>query len=79
MTLPKIAQDAPYAIDVEEGKMYAWCTCGLSEKQPFCDGSHRGTDMKSLRWKADRTKTVYFCGCKKTKDAPFCDGSHIKE
>lgn len=76
-TLPKVCQKGPYAVDVEEGKLYSWCTCGLSAKQPFCDGSHKGTDYRSCKWTADQSGTVYFCGCKATKSKPFCDGSHL--
>jgi len=77
---PKVAKKGPYKISVEEGKLYAWCTCGHSEKQPFCDGAHRehAPEYKSLKWVADETKEVYFCGCKQVKDSPFCDGSHNK-
>ena len=64
-------------LDVEEGKTYGWCSCGLSNKQPLCDGSHKGVSEKSsLKWTAEKTATVYLCGCKKTKNPPFCDGSH---
>lgn len=73
---PAIAQTAPYKIAVEEGKPYYWCSCGLSEKQPFCDGSHKGTGLKSFSFQADASKDVYLCGCKATKNPPFCDGSH---
>lgn len=76
MELPKICQKQPYAVEVEEGKNYAWCSCGLSEKQPFCDGSHKGTEFKSVRYKAEKTGSVYFCGCKHTENQPLCDGSH---
>lgn len=76
-TLPKSAQNAPYPIEVEEGKMYSWCACGLSSKQPFCDGSHKGTGLKSIPYKATHTKTIYFCGCKKSGTQPLCDGSHL--
>ena len=34
------AGDSPIGINVLEGKSYFWCTCGISSKQPFCDGSH---------------------------------------
>ena len=69
--------EGPYAFEVEEGKLYAWCTCGLSQKQPLCDGAHRGkTEQRSLKWTAPTTGTVYLCGCKKTKKPPLCDGSH---
>ena len=37
---PKIAAKAPAVLDLEPGT-YWWCACGLSSKQPFCDGSHK--------------------------------------
>lgn len=70
------AQKEPYEVDVEAGRAYFWCACGRSAKQPFCDGSHSGTDIQPVRYKAERAETVYFCGCKSTKDRPFCDGTH---
>jgi CDGSH iron-sulfur domain-containing protein 3 len=76
MDLPKCPQASPYIIEAEEGKSYYWCTCGLSAKQPFCDGSHKGTGMKSHCFTATKTGRLYLCGCKKTKKQPFCDGSH---
>ena len=76
MTTPIVAQKAPYPVDVEEGKKYFWCACGKSAKQPFCDGSHEGTDITPLSYKAEAAKTLYFCGCKHTAGAPLCDGSH---
>ncbi|WP_373635650.1 CDGSH iron-sulfur domain-containing protein [Yoonia sp. SS1-5] len=75
---PKIAQKAPFPVDVEEGKAYFWCSCGQSANQPFCDGSHKGTDFAPVKFEATETKTVFFCGCKHS-DAPVtCDGTHHK-
>ena len=74
--LPKIAQKAPYIVAVEAGKTYSWCACGLSQTQPFCDGSHRDTGMKSLKYTATESNNVALCGCKKTGNSPMCDGSH---
>ncbi|MBY0334302.1 MAG: CDGSH iron-sulfur domain-containing protein [Acetobacteraceae bacterium] len=74
--VPHIAQKAPFAVEVEEGKIYFWCACGLSSRQPFCDGSHKGTDMQSLKWTADKSGKVWFCGCKATARQPMCDGRH---
>ena len=34
------AGSSPIEFEVEKGKSYAWCVCGKSNKQPFCDGSH---------------------------------------
>jgi CDGSH-type Zn-finger protein len=81
--LPKIASKNPFKIEVEADKKYHWCSCGLSQKQPFCDGAHKahknqdGTSvMKSVIFKTKENKTVYFCGCKHSKNGVFCDGSH---
>lgn len=75
-SLPKIAQKSPYMIEVEAGKQYSWCACGLSNTQPFCDGSHKGTDMKSFKYTATESKVLALCGCKKTNNSPMCDGTH---
>jgi CDGSH iron-sulfur domain-containing protein 3 len=71
-----VAQKAPYARDLEEGKAYFWCACGRSAAQPFCDGSHKDTGFAPKPFKAEKTGTAYLCGCKHTKNAPYCDGSH---
>jgi CDGSH-type Zn-finger protein len=78
MTEPVITQKAPYAVELEAGKSYAWCACGRSAKQPFCDGSHKGTGISSVRFEATETKTAQLCGCKHTANPPFCDGTHKK-
>ena len=70
---------SPYKIKVEKDKTYFWCTCGLSKKQPFCDGSHKKEGkLKSLKYLATAHEELFFCGCKETKNPPFCDGSHSK-
>ncbi len=75
--LPKVSQKAPYITEETAGTRRAWCTCGLSQSQPFCDGNHReGTGMKSLGVVCDQTGKYAWCGCKQTKTPPFCDGSH---
>ena len=76
MTKALRAGDNPIGVDVVEGKSYFWCTCGKSSKQPFCDGSHKGTEFLPLVFKAEQSKKVFFCTCKLTKDQPLCDGSH---
>lgn len=76
MAETEIAQKAPYAVELEEGKKYAWCACARSSKQPFCDGSHKGTDFSPKVFTAEETKTAYLCGCKQTANGPFCDGTH---
>ena len=78
MATPNIAQKAPYPVDVESGKKYFWCACGKSDNQPFCDGSHEGTEFTPLSYQPEESKTLYFCGCKHTQGVPLCDGSHAK-
>jgi CDGSH-type Zn-finger protein len=78
MTEPVIAQKSPYAVEVEAGKTYYWCSCGRSAKQPFCDGSHKGTEFVPLAYRAEKAGTVYFCGCKHSGTKPLCDGAHSK-
>ena len=73
------ARKSPFKVKVEKGKTYSWCACGLSQKQPFCDGGHRKEGkFKSLKYYSEENKDIYFCGCKMTKNPPFCDGSHSK-
>ncbi len=78
MDKPKCAGTAPIAVDLEEGKKYAWCTCGLSESQPFCDGKHKqdGCDFTPQVFTAEKSETVYMCTCKQTAAPPKCDGAH---
>lgn len=73
-----IAGKAPIKVELEEGKNYAWCSCGLSKNEPFCDGSHNGTEFSPVRFKAEETKTAYLCNCKQSDSPQFCDGSHNK-
>jgi CDGSH-type Zn-finger protein len=76
MSDPTRASDTPFAVDVEEGKSYFWCACGKSSQQPFCDGSHKGSEFSPIKFEASESKSVHFCGCKATKNQPLCDGSH---
>jgi len=78
MPSPTIARRKPYLVEVTEGKSYFWCACGLSKKQPFCDGSHKTTEFEPLKWVADESGEKLFCACKHTQGQPFCDGAHNK-
>ena len=79
MGKPTISLKSPYKIRVEKDKTYFWCSCGLSEKQPFCDDSHKKEGVfKSVKYLAKSDKVVFFCGCRFTKNPPFCDHSHTK-
>lgn len=76
MTKATIAATSPIKVEVEAGKDYWWCACGLSKNQPFCDGSHKGSDFSPMQWTADESGDKWFCACKQTAGEPFCDGSH---
>lgn len=76
MDQPKVAACFPQQVNLEAGKKYAYCTCGLSESQPFCDGKHKGGSFVPIVFTAEETKTSYFCQCKRTGNAPQCDGTH---
>lgn len=78
MSQPTRAGDAPIAVEVTPGKAYFWCSCGLSANQPFCDGSHAGTEFAPQKYVAGDEGKVFFCTCKATAKAPLCDGSHSR-
>lgn len=60
--------------DVKPGQIKLWCSCGLSKKQPWCDGSHKGIDFKPVKWKVPENQKMFsICNCKYTKVPPFTD------
>ena len=75
---PVIARNAPYPVELLAAHRYAWCACGLSKSQPFCDGSHTMSKSGALPiiFTQEKDATVYLCGCKKAAQAPICDGTH---
>ena len=77
-SVPTIAAKHPANVDLEAGEDYVWCRCGRSRTQPFCDGSHAGTDMSPLKFTAERDGSAVLCQCKASANAPFCDGSHTR-
>jgi CDGSH-type Zn-finger protein len=76
MSEAKIAAKEPAVQTLETGTYY-WCSCGLSKNQPFCDGSHEGSDFKPVAFEITETKQVALCQCKRTATPPFCDGKHM--
>ncbi|MHB0990233.1 MAG: CDGSH iron-sulfur domain-containing protein [Burkholderiales bacterium] len=77
MTKPVCVQKSPFAVDLAPGEYY-WCACGLSKKQPFCDGSHKGTGIEPVKLAITEQGKYYLCGCRASEKAPFCDGTHQK-
>ena len=71
------AKKGPYGVVVEKVKTYYWCACGRINSQPFCDGSHKGTDFEPVKYVAEDDVMVAFCGCKRSRFKPRCDDTHI--
>ena len=59
-----------------EPGIYAWCSCGYSSNQPFCDGSHRGTGLKPVIIEIQKQVRMKWCTCKQSAQEPFCDHTH---
>lgn len=72
---PVCAKKSPYILELEAGT-YWWCSCGRSNDQPFCDGSHEWTDFLPVKFELQEKTKVKLCGCKQTQDAPHCDATH---
>lgn len=79
-SMPVVAAKLPCRVKVTGGKRYAWCACGHSTKQPYCDGAHRtkAPSIVPIRFTPEKDRTLLLCACKQTKNAPYCDGTHFK-
>ena len=75
MEKPVIAVKRPAQVSLEPG-LYFWCACGRSSNQPFCNGSHRGSEFTPVLFKIVEKQEVFLCQCKQTKNPPYCDGTH---
>ncbi len=75
MAEPNIAATRPVVLELEAGT-YMWCACGQSQNQPWCDGSHRGSEFRPVRVDIEESKRVSMCCCKRSGKSPFCDGTH---
>jgi mannose-6-phosphate isomerase-like protein (cupin superfamily)/CDGSH-type Zn-finger protein len=76
MKTPVIAHRKGFYQALKAGERHLWCSCGLSKTQPFCDGSHVGTDFLPVPVRPKVDQDVIFCGCKQTRTGPYCDGTH---
>jgi len=77
MATPHVAQRGPYVIEEKAGKR-TWCACGLSKKQPYCDGSHKGSGIVPVFVEIKQDQKVAWCGCKQSGNKPYCDGTHSR-
>ncbi|WP_223789609.1 glutamate synthase-related protein [Marinicella meishanensis] len=78
MSHPIIANNKPAKVELKQGQEYHFCVCGRSNSQPFCDGSHAGTEFTPKPFVAEADGPAYLCQCKHTQNAPYCDGTHKK-
>jgi CDGSH-type Zn-finger protein len=72
-------QNKPYVVQETPGRK-AWCACGESEKQPYCDGSHarKNTGKTPVIVEIEKAGTAAYCGCRQSAKKPFCDGTHSR-
>jgi len=75
MPEPVIAQKGPFVVEEKSPKI-AWCQCGRSSNQPYCNGSHKGTGFSPIIVELAEDKRVAWCGCKHSGNKPYCDGTH---
>lgn len=75
MSEPIVAGKSPIEVQLQPGE-YWWCACGRSKNQPYCDGSHAGTDIAPLPFKVETAGPQWLCTCKHSANPPFCDGAH---
>ena len=73
---PHIAAKVPAKVELEAGKDYWYCSCGLSAAQPFCDGAHKGSGFAPVKFTAETSGPAFLCQCKQSANPPFCDGKH---
>ena len=72
----KVYKKEPIQVEVQENRLFSWCSCGLSENSPFCDSAHRGSEFRSVKVRPEKTEKVWLCQCKQTSNPPYCDGTH---
>ena len=75
MNEPVIANKNPAVLELEPGT-YWWCACGRSSNQPWCDGSHKGTQFEPVELNIEESKKYALCQCKHSNNGAFCDGTH---
>ena len=74
-TEPLIAGYKSIKQEVEPG-IYHYCTCGWSSSQPFCDGSHKGSNFTPTKVLVNERQKISWCSCKHSAKGHICDGAH---
>jgi CDGSH-type Zn-finger protein len=73
---PVVADNKPVLVRLKGGESQAFCTWGRSQRQPFCDGSHAGTNFAPMLLSVDEDQDAALCQCKASANPPYCDGTH---
>jgi CDGSH iron-sulfur domain-containing protein 3 len=73
-----VSQYSPYCVKVEANKSYEYCSCGLSQTQPWVDGACKcstGTDgFRPIEYRSQMSGFKLLCGCKHCGYKPEFDG-----
>ena len=64
-----------FEVELDEGKFYWWCRCGLSKKIPFCDNQHKKTKLLPEVVQVNKAGKYIWCGCGKSSSPPGCSGA----
>lgn len=72
---PGSPQRGPFVDECAAGK-YAYCRCRRSARFPYCDGTHRGSDVVPIKIVFETPRTVAWCACGHSRNLPYCDGTH---
>lgn len=75
MEKPIIVQKHSLKLEMEPGT-YFWCSCGRSENQPYCDGSHKGTRFTPEKVIITEKQIFPWCLCRYSEKGAICDGKH---
>lgn len=70
----------PYNVYLQQGKVYNWCSCGISLTNPWCNGlcNFNATRCRPITFNVDTSAYFKLCNCKISANAPFCNGTHVK-
>jgi CDGSH-type Zn-finger protein len=71
-----VAGKSPIPGKLKKGESFYWYSWERSLKQPFCDGSHKGTFFTHMKFTAEKDETAYLCASRKIKNPQYCDWSH---
>ncbi|HEX5623972.1 MAG TPA: CDGSH iron-sulfur domain-containing protein [Sulfuricurvum sp.] len=79
MDKPTYFQNSPYKASLNADETYSYCTCGHSQKFPFCDGAHVGTGKTPIAFSVKADTDAWLCRCGRSGRKPYCDGSHQQQ